>query len=216
MRACALLRLSVTFCFGQTGTRDERIPHKQDTRLPATRTKRAASLVHESAPIRDTGAFPRSGPIAHSVSSSCVPRMTQPRLLKHRRNNCRVQKAAPIIAETGVGSTSRQGCHRCAERRQTVAPFFSYLDGRSPCALTMRLAALLRGSCVEYCVESHGYAWVLNLSVWAGVGKVAQAPMGVGQRGARASKAGAGREKVHPTKHQGTAERERSTAPELH
>ena len=31
-----------------------------------------------------------------------------------------------------------------------------------------------------------------------------------------ASKAGAGREKVHPTKHRGTAERERSTAPELH
>ena len=37
-----------------------------------------------------------------------------------------------------------------------------------------------------------------------------------GCRGVRASEAGAGREKVHPTKHRGTAERERSTAPELH
>ena len=35
-------------------------------------------------------------------------------------------------------------------------------------------------------------------------------------QGARASEAGAGREKVYPTKHRGTAERERSTAPELH
>ena len=33
---------------------------------------------------------------------------------------------------------------------------------------------------------------------------------------AAASEAGAGLEKVHPTKHRGTAERERSTAPELH
>ena len=139
----SLLRfLSVTFRFGQTGTRDERIPHKQDT----------TSLVHESASIRDADAFPRSGPIAHRVSSSWVSRMTQPRLLKRRRSNFRVQKAAPIIAETGVGSTPRRGRHRCAERRQTVAPFFSYLDGRSPCALTMRLAALLRGPCVEVCM----------------------------------------------------------------
>jgi len=112
----------------------------------------AASLVHESASIQDTGAFPRSGPIAHRVSSSWVSRMTQPRLLKRRQSNFRVQKAAPIIAETGVGSTPRRGRHRCAERRQTVAPFFSYLDGRSPCALTMRLAALLRGPCVEVCM----------------------------------------------------------------
>ena len=38
----------------------------------------------------------------------------------------------------------------------------------------------------------------------------------MGTGGARASKAGARREKAHPTKHRGTAERERSTAPELH
>ena len=42
-------------------------------------------------------------------------------------------------------------------------------------------------------------------------------PAGAAEARGRASKAGAaGREKVHPTKHRGTAERERSTEPELH
>ena len=51
---------------------------------------------------------------------------------------------------------------------------------------------------------------------WMGANHNHNHNQGCQAEGARASEAGAGREKVHPTKHRGTAERERSTAPELH